>query len=127
MTGVASADNAELIMTLGADRTIDYRTVDFTEEGRRYEVVFDTVAKIPRKRAELALVDGGRFVSTRSRRKENKVELETVRDLLEKASIRAVIDRRYSLGGIPDAHRYVELGRKKGNVVVIVDEGEDDA
>ena len=79
------------------------------------------------KRATPALTDGGRFVTTRSRRNETVEEMTLVRELLENGEIRAVIDRVYGLGDVPEAHRYVETGRKQGNVLVTIDhEGVDD-
>lgn len=127
VTGVSSASNLEMVLSLGADAAIDYGARDFTDEELIYDVVFDAVGMIPAKRAQRVLSDGGSFVSTRSRRKEQVEELVTVRSLLASGSIRPVVDRDYTLEQIPEAHRYVERGRKRGNVVIrVLTEGDDD-
>lgn len=118
VTGVASASKLGLVASAGADEVIDYGTVDFTEVDRVYDVIFDAAGKVSEKRAEKVLSEGGRFVSTRTRRKETVGELRAVRDLLANGSIQAVIDRDYSLDQVPDAAEHVEQGGKQGNLVV---------
>lgn len=118
VTGVCSASNIDLVKSLGAAEVIDYTRDDFTALEQRYDVIFDTIGKTPRKRAQRVLSSHGRFVSTRSRRKETVTELNEVRDLLETGAIKAVTDRRYPLEQISEAHRYVEQGHKRGNVII---------
>jgi NADPH:quinone reductase-like Zn-dependent oxidoreductase len=67
-----------------------------------------------------ALAEGGAFVTTQARRDERLADLLTVRQLLESGELRAVIDRRHTLEQVPEAHRYVEKGRKRGNVLIVV-------
>lgn len=126
VTGVSSAANMDLVASLGADETIDYQTHDFTKGSQRYDLVFDTVAKLAPKSVTDVLSEQGSFVSTRSRRKETIEELLLVRDLLMRRVIWAVIDRCFALEDLQEAHRYVELGRKRGNVLVTMTEGDRD-
>lgn len=125
VTGVSSTSNTELVAGLGADDVIDYRTQDFTEGGQTYDLVFDAAGKTSARRSRNVLGDSGRFVTTQRRRRERVEELREVRDMLASGSIRALVDRCYTLDQIPEAHRDIEEGRKRGNVVVraIVEEG----
>lgn len=120
VTGVSSTSNLELVASLGADETLDYTKVDFTEEDRVYDVVFDAAAKVSKKRVESVLSEQGSFVSTRTRRSESSEELIDVRNLLMDGSLDAFIDRSYSFDEISEAVAQVEQGRKRGNVVVVV-------
>lgn len=122
VTGVSSAANLELVKSLGADRVIDYRQVDFTRQPERYDVVFDAVAKIDPAQGKKALKPGGRYLHVhRDSDGGNTLDgLMTLKALVEAGKVKPVIDRRYALDQIPDAHRYVETGRKRGNVVVTV-------
>jgi NADPH:quinone reductase-like Zn-dependent oxidoreductase len=120
VTGVAGASNTELVGSLGAHHVVDYTEEDFTEGDRRYDVIFDAVGKVSARRAKRALADDGRFVTTRARRRETVEELLSVRDMMAAGAVGAVIDRTYTLGEIADAHRYVQQGHKRGNVVVLV-------
>jgi NADPH:quinone reductase-like Zn-dependent oxidoreductase len=109
-----------LVESLGADQVIDYTRQDFTEAGQTYDIVFDAVGKGSPKRSKSVLTAGGAYVSIRSSTKEKRENLLFLRDLLASGEVRAVIDRRYPLEQIPDAHRYVEKGHKRGNVVINV-------
>lgn len=120
VTGVSSTSNTELVASLGADRVIDYTREDFTEGNQDYDVVFDAAGKTSAKKARSVLAEDGRFVTTRARRRERVEELRAVRDMVAGGAVRAVIDRCYTLDQISEAHRYVEEGRKQGNVVVTV-------
>lgn len=83
-------------------------------------MIFDAVGKTSRSRASRALRPGGTFVSVRTAGHERLDDLLVLRDLLERGAIRPVIDRRFRLEQIREAHRYVEAGHKKGNVVITV-------
>lgn len=120
VTGVSSKANLELVRSLGAAAAIDYTTQDFTAMGETYDVIFDAVGKGSSNRNKQVLVQGGSYVSVRSPTKESRADLLFLRGLLEENSLRAVIDRRYTLDQIREAHGYVEQGHKRGNVLVIV-------
>lgn len=120
VTAVCGPSNVELMGSLGADEVIDYTQRDFTQSDGRYDLVFDAVGKTSAKRVAPVLAPGGAFVTTNARRDEKRDELAEVRDLLEAGAVVAVIDRTYSLDQIAEAHRHVETGHKRGNVVVLV-------
>jgi NADPH:quinone reductase-like Zn-dependent oxidoreductase len=120
VTGVCSAANVALVKSLGATEVIDYTKDDFTAGGRSYDVVFDAVGKSSASRCKLALKKGGRFVSVNGMGKLQADDLDALKELVEAGALTSVIDRRYTLEQIAEAHRYVELGHKKGNVVVVV-------
>lgn len=144
VTGVCSSANLELVDALGADRVIDYTREDFTAATDAYDVVFDAVGASSFRRCRQALKPGGVYLTTvpslailaqtlvtrAARRRaaiaftglrparEQAADLVQLLDLAAVGHLRAVIDRRYPLAAVPDAHRYVETGRKKGSVIV---------
>jgi NADPH:quinone reductase-like Zn-dependent oxidoreductase len=120
VTGVCSTRNLELISSLGADAVIDYTAADFAADGGRYDVVFDAVGKIGRGTAKRALAKGGTFLSVKGPTKELTDELELIQSLAASGELTAAIDREIGLAEVPEAHAYVESGRKRGNVVVAV-------
>jgi NADPH:quinone reductase-like Zn-dependent oxidoreductase len=120
VTGVCSTTNLEMVKSLGAAHVIDYTREDFTQSGETYDVIFDAVGKLPASGGKAALNEGGVVLSTRSPTREKQENLLTLKDLVEAGEIRPVIDRRYPLEQIAEAHRYVEIGHKKGNVVITV-------
>ena len=121
VTGVSGPANVELVTSLGADEVIDYTREDFTTSNRTFDVVFDAVGKTSSKKVQAVLTAGGAFVTTKARRKETRDDLLAVRELLATGAIRPVLDRSYPLGEVADAHRYVEGGHKRGNVVIRID------
>ena len=120
VTGVSSTTNLDLVSSLGADKTIDYTLEDFTGSVERYDVVFDAVGKISAAQAKPALKENGKFISVKSPTSEITETLNLLRELAEAGKITAAIDRRYPLEETADAHRYVDKGHKKGNVVITV-------
>lgn len=118
--GVCSAANIELVASLGAGRVFDYAKDDFAQVAGTFDVVFDAVGKISAAQRRSTLAQGGRFVSVKGSAKLLPGDLETVRELAEAGKLRCVLDRRYPLEEIVEAHRYVEAGHKKGNVVVLM-------
>lgn len=118
VTGVCSTSNVELVSSLGADTVIDYTQEDFTKNGEVYDVIFDAVGKISRSGAKGSLKENGNYVTIASMTSEKTENLVTLRELIEAGKIRPVIDKRYPLEEIAEAHRYVDKGHKKGNVVI---------
>jgi NADPH:quinone reductase-like Zn-dependent oxidoreductase len=124
VTAVCSTANLELVRSLGADAVLDY-TKDNLPAGRRYDVAFDAVGR--RKTSPLkvacvnALTPGGRSISVDDRTPRVRGDdLIHLKELVETGKLKPIIDRRYPLEQIAEAHRYVEQGHKKGNVVITV-------
>lgn len=146
VTGVCSATNLELVKSLGADAVIDYTKQDFTQCGETYDLIFDAVGKSSFSRCKNLLTRTGtyvtsvpapdfliqllwtrnskgkkaRFVAPGLRSSAQKaLDLAFLTELIESGKLKSVIDRCYPMEQIRDAHRYVEAGHKKGNVVII--------
>ena len=120
VTGVCSSTNLELVKSLGADKVIDYTQEDFTQSGATYDVVFDAVGKLLPAQGKKALKPGGVYINVHADSDGcDKLEnLLLLKELIEAGKIKPVIDRCYPLEQIAEAHRYVEQGHKKGNVVI---------
>ena len=142
VTAVDSAPKLEMLRAIGADRVIDYSQEDFTHSPETYDVIFDVVRNTPSARIVRSLTQNGcllmanpgflQIVRARwaSRGSEKRVvlgassgtseDLAHLRDLVEAEKLRPVIDRRFPLEQMVEAHRYAESGQKLGNIVVIV-------
>lgn len=120
VTGVCSTANLDLVSSLGADAVIDYTREDLSRAGKRYDLVFDAVGKLSKAHVKDLLAPGGTYATVDGQgiAKVTPQDMEQLRAWMETGVLRSVIDRRYALEQIPEAHRYVETGRKKGNVVV---------
>jgi len=120
VTGVCSGANLELVQSLGADQVLDYTRQDFTQTGATYDVIFDAVGKVPPAQGKKALKPGGVYINVHkdSGSGENLTDLLLLKALIEAEIVKPVIDRVYRFDQIVEAHRYVDLGHKKGNVAI---------
>ena len=142
MTGVDKPEKLEMLRAIGADHVIDYTQEDFTRNGQAYDVILDTIGKSPFSRSLRSLTENGTYLNAnpglfgamrmRWTPKSNKrvlpwtagytvKNLLAVKELVEAGTIKPVIDRRYPLEQVTEAHRYVDSGYKKGNVVITLD------
>ena len=121
VTGVCSTANLDMVKSLGADHVIDYTKEDFSATEERYDVIYDTVAKFPKSQYSKVLAPNGTYVTMANlSTKEGMENLVFIKELIEAGKIKAFIDRCYPLEQMVEAHRYVDTGRKKGNIVVTV-------
>jgi NADPH:quinone reductase-like Zn-dependent oxidoreductase len=144
VTGVCSTTNLELVKSLGADKVVDYTQEDFTKSGQTYDVIFDTVGKSSFSGSIRSLKQNGIYLlgavwkpswyvrglwtsMTSSKKvipgvsKDSPEALIFLKELMEAGKMKPAIDRRYPLEKIAEAHRYVEKGHKKGNVVIALE------
>ncbi len=150
VTGVCSTANLDMVKSLGADEVVDYTREDFSRAGRVYDIVFDTVGKSGFSRSLKSLKRGGFYVQVGGSGRLSSILGGIIRGmwasitgaakviggvasgaggaqsflkgLIEAGKLRTVIDRRYPLDEIAEAHRYVEAGHKKGNVVIVLEQ-----
>lgn len=120
VTGVCSTGSLRLVKQLAADEIIDYTNGDFTKTAKRFNIIFDAVGKTSKSKCKHLLKPGGKYVSVTQTPKSNPGDLLVLKELIESGKLITVIDRRYPLEQIREAHGYVESFRKKGNVVVNV-------
>jgi NADPH:quinone reductase-like Zn-dependent oxidoreductase len=125
VTGVCSATNLELVKSLGADEVIDYTKEEFTKRGELYDFIFDAVGKRKSSKLKLqckeSLTPNGKYISVDDGTPKIDIDyLLLLKELIETGGIKPVIDRCYALEHIVEAHRYVEKGHKKGNVIITV-------
>jgi NADPH:quinone reductase-like Zn-dependent oxidoreductase len=148
VTGVCSTTNLEMVKSLGAEKVIDYTKEDFIKTGQTYDIIFDTVGKNSFSRCKDSLRENGvylspvlglpllfqmiwtskvgskkaKFSATGLRPvSELRALLSELKESIEEGKIKSIIDRSYPLEQTAEAHRYVDKGHKKGNVVITVE------
>lgn len=125
VTGVCSTSNLEMVKSLGPDKVIDYTQEDFTQRTDDYDVIFDAVGKIPYSKRKKSLKKSGIYISAFDLSGNIKLKVKDLiylKELCEAGNLRSVIDKRYPMVQIVEAHRYVDKGHKKGNVVISLSE-----
>ena len=141
VTAVCSTRNVELVRSLGADEVVDYLEEDFTRNGQTYDAIIDAVGKHSFQRGRRSLKPGGTYVATDGARnlfwalwtwrigdkrlkfasgRKTKQDVVFMKELIQAGKFRAVIDRRYPMEQVVEAHRYVETWHKAGNVVLTI-------
>ncbi|MCL2308044.1 MAG: NAD(P)-dependent alcohol dehydrogenase [Proteobacteria bacterium] len=120
VTAVCSEEGESLVKELGADEVILYTQEDFTQRNEKFDIVFDAVGKTTKEQCASLLISGGHYINICGLdiASERKEQLEFLRRRFEEGKYKATIDRVYSLDEVVEAHRYVDTGRKKGNVVL---------
>lgn len=140
VTGVCGTPRVEFVKALGADKVIDYTKEDFTQNGQTYDLIFDILGKSSFARCKNSLKENGRYLLASFKMKqlwqmlwtsitggkrvicalsgEKRKDLLLIKELIEAGKIKAIIDRRYPLEQVTEAHRYLETGDKKGQVVI---------
>ena len=143
VTGVDHTVKLDMLRSIGADHVIDYTKEDFTKNGQTYDVILDTINKSPFSRSLRSLTENGTYLNANpgllgrvrmrwpAKNSSKRVitwtagytvdNLLAVKELIESGTIRPIIDRTYPLEQIAEAHRYVDSGHKKGNVVITVE------
>ncbi len=124
VTAVCSSSNMELVKSLGADKVIDYSKEDFTQNRDTYDVIYDAVGKIESSKRKKSLSKSGHYLNVLTMSGNIKLKVKDLiflKDLCEAGKLRTVIDRRYPMEEIVEAHRYVDKGHKKGNVVITIE------
>lgn len=123
VTAVCSTTNLEMVKSLGADKLIDYTKEDFTQMEDKFDIIFDTVGKIASSKRKKSLIKNGTYIDILSMSNNFKLKVEDLnflKEIIEEGHLKSVIDRTYQFEQIVEAHRYVDEGRKKGNVVIRV-------
>ena len=122
VTGVCSTANLNMVKSLGADHVIDYTKEDFSSRQERYDVIFDTLAKFQKSKYSKVLAPNGVYITmAKLDTKESMDNLLFIKERIEAGELKAFIDRCYPLEEMVQAHRYVDAGHKRGNVVITVD------
>lgn len=142
VTGVCGTPRVEFVKSLGADQVIDYTQTDFTENGGKYDLIFDILGKSSFAKCKSSLTANGIYLRASFKMREiwqmfktslggaqkvicaisseNPDDLAVIRNLAEQGKLKSIVDRQFPMEQAAEAHDYVERGYKKGNVVITI-------
>ena len=127
VTGVCSTKNLEWVKELGCEKVIDYTKEDFTKSGETYDIVFDAVNRMDPSQRKVSLTETGIYLNVDKdsggvgKSKDHIEYLVFLKGLMEAGKLKSIIDSTYPFEKIPEAHKFVASGRKRGSVVITVD------
>jgi len=120
VTAVCSSENFDLASSIGADNVIDYRKEDFTKSNEKYDIVYDAMMKSNRSICKNILKKNGIYLNNSQLSKIQEDDLFLLKRLAENNKLKVIVDKTYSINEIVEAHRYVDKGHKKGNVIITI-------
>jgi len=123
VTAVSSKKNHELLVSLGASHTIDYKTNDFRALKKQYDVIFDAVGLISKKSSKDVLKEGGKYLTVKMPTKESVERLEKLNVMIEEGKLKTIVDQVYPFDQFKEAHEHTYNGHKVGNVIIEIKEG----
>ena len=118
VTAVSSKKNHLILKEIGADHTIDYKTIDFRNLDKQYDVIFDAVGFINKKSCRKVLIENGLFLSVKSMTSEKQTLLYEINEIVKTGNLKTVIDKEFQFDEIVQAHEYLDSKRKVGNIVL---------
>lgn len=118
ITAVCSSEGQKLVGELGVTKIILYDKEDFTKQTETFDIIFDAVGKSGKKQCKRLLTKNGVYQNVSSYASETRQQLQLLKELFEQGKLKAVIDKTFQMEEVMAAHRYVDTGRKKGNVVL---------
>lgn len=118
VTGVCRGSNVGMVKALGAEKVIDYTKENYSARNEKFDIVFDAVGKTTKAKAKRVLQVGGKFVTIKMLTKGKTENLERAKELAEQGKLSPFMDKTFTLDQLVNAHKYVDSGRKRGNVVV---------
>jgi NADPH:quinone reductase-like Zn-dependent oxidoreductase len=123
ITAVCSSKGESLVRELGVTNIVHYDKEDFTKRIDKFDIIFDAVGKTTKKECRNLLNENGVYKSVSlGYASETIQQLQLLKELFEKGELKAVIDKTFQMDEVVEAHRYVDTGRKKGNVVLKINE-----
>lgn len=127
VTAVCSGKNFDMVQSLGAKNVIDYNIANYFESNKEYDIVFDAVGKSSKAKAEKVLKKAsGKYASVNMMTEEKSSDLQRIKELAENGDMKPFIDKQYPLDDIVKAHEYVDSGRKRGNLIITIDDPKHD-